>query len=761
MSEQLGEGVQVGDTVDKKYRVLRRLGAGGGGVVFEAENLLLTRRVALKVLLSSPVIDADVVERFKLEARAPVRVPHPNIIDVLDMGRDARTGAFFIVEELLTGESLRDALDARGPLPVHEALRAICPVMEALDAVHQRGIVHRDVKPENVFLARDARGGVTPKLLDFGVSKAPAPREGARVTLPGAVIGSLGYMAPEQALGSVDVDARADVWAVGAVLFEALSGQLPFPPTSQYLHLAAYGTPPPLASLAPGLPPGLCAAVDRALRRDRAERFEGMAAFLEALRALRLPGAGPRRPAEPTAVPADLRPAPSPSSPSAGRPQPARVLVADDDAGVRRLIRRVVGDHDVVEVEDGAAAVDRIAHGGFDLVLTDLQMPRANGVEVVRAAVRAGAPVIMITGTGTTETAVQVMRLGAVNYITKPFEPDALGRVIADVLAARDLLLARRDEVVGSDPGFRAVLEQVEAVADTPATVLITGETGTGKEVIARLMHRLSARRAGSFVCARVGSGSTEAAERELFGWARGALPGADADHGGLVGDAQGGTLFFDDVGSLSRDAQAKVLRLVEDRAWTPQGAPRPRRADVRVLASAGVDLEAKVRRGEFRADLYYRLGVVEIRVPPLRERPGDVRALAARFVETANRENRRRVEGVDESALALLCDHPWPGNVRELHNVITRAVILKQSGAITAADLPRELRERSRTAPLSGWPSAPPPAGDDALRARSLFEADVVLQALARAAGPGDAILELLGLDRATLAQRLRPTPT
>ncbi len=238
-------------------------------------------------------------------------------------------------------------------------------------------------------------------------------------------------------------------------------------------------------------------------------------------------------------MPADLRP---PARAPRG-PRRARVLVADDEPDVRRAVRHVLSGHDVVEAEDGAAAIARIeSDPPFDLVLTDLQMPRVSGVEVVRAAVKAGAPVIMITGTGTTETAVQVMRLGAVNYITKPFEPDALGRAITDVLAARDVLLARRDDVVGSDPRFRSVLEQVEVVADTQATVLLTGETGTGKDVIARFIHRLSGRRSGAFVTASMASQPAGSIEHELFGHA-GRVPGrrgrpAGAHPGGPRGHA-------------------------------------------------------------------------------------------------------------------------------------------------------------------------------------------------------------------------------
>ncbi len=210
-------------------------------------------------------------------------------------------------------------------------------------------------------------------------------------------------------------------------------------------------------------------------------------------------------------------------------------------------------------------------------------------------------------------------------------------------------------------------------------------------------------------------------------------------------------------MGDLSAECQAKILRLVEDHTWSPVGDPRPRHADVRVLAAAGDDFLARVQRREFRADLYYRLSVVEIRLPPLRERPGDIRELVARFIETANRENHREVEGIDDDALALLCDYPWPGNVRELYNLVTRLVIFKRAGRVSLADLPQHLRERSRTLPVSAWSTTVPPSADDPYRARTQFEADVILQALARTAGPHDAALDMLAMNRAMLAEWLR----
>ncbi len=289
---------------------------------------------------------------------------------------------------------------------------------------------------------------------------------------------------------------------------------------------------------------------------------------------------------------------------------------------------------------------------------------------------------------------------------------------------------------MGSDPGFRAVLDLVDVVAGTDATVLLTGETGTGKGVVARLIHRLSPRGHGPFVTVDAGAIPEAAVEAELFGRGGGAP--------GLVQQADGGTLFFDEVGEMPLACQAKILRLVQEHTYGVAGEARPRKADVRILAATHRDLGECVRRGEFRADLFFRLSVVSLPLPPLRDRRGDIPDLVARFMATASRESRRPVQGIDDDAVAALSAHGWPGNVRELQNAVTRLVLFARGGRVALADAQRELR--------GSLSSSPPPSTSPPPQAREQFEADVILQAIERGVGASGAGSKLAGVDRATL---------
>ena len=280
---------RVGATVAGKFKLVRLIGVGGMGTVYEATNTWTHRRVALKILHPRVARDRDAAERFFQEARAATHIAHPNIVDVLDMGEDTADGSLFIVQELLDGEDLHARLNARGRLPPREALEVLLPIMDALATSHRRGILHRDVKPENIVLARVEGGGVVPKLVDFGVSKVvrAAPR-GKRLTDDGITVGTPQYMPPEQARGDTELDPRTDVWALGAVLFEALSGTAPFEAATPSLLLVEIITRPPprIDTLVQGLPRALVDAVAKALEPDRARRFHTVGAFSAALRAI-------------------------------------------------------------------------------------------------------------------------------------------------------------------------------------------------------------------------------------------------------------------------------------------------------------------------------------------------------------------------------------------------------------------------------------------------------------------------------------------
>jgi serine/threonine protein kinase len=277
--------VKVGDTLGERYKLVRAISAGGMGAVFEAENTWTLRRVALKVLQSHLATDPGAVSRFQSEARLASRVAHPNLIDVLDLGRDERTGTLYLITELLAGRDLRDELAARGRFTPRDALDVMVPVMRALGAAHDKGILHRDVKPANVFLARGEGGAVTPKLIDFGVARALDPDGAKHLTTTGAMVGTILYMAPEQVRGDRDIDGRVDIWAVGAVLFELLTGAPPYPPDGHHTLVwkILSGAPPRLATVAPELPRAVTDAVDRALTHDRELRFATMREFIDAL----------------------------------------------------------------------------------------------------------------------------------------------------------------------------------------------------------------------------------------------------------------------------------------------------------------------------------------------------------------------------------------------------------------------------------------------------------------------------------------------
>ncbi len=689
-----GEGdtrLAPGDLIDGKYRIVRLLGVGGSGRVFEAENTWIQLRVALKVLRSGAIADASTVERFKGEAQVAARVAHPHIAAVYDLGRDARTGALFIVQELLTGKDLRARLNEAKKLTPTEALAVVIPVGEALRAAHARGFVHRDLKPENIVLSRDEEGRVTPKLIDFGVAKRAG--EG-RQSAPDALIGTVGYMAPEQARGDRDLDARVDVWALGAVLYEALAGRGPYapvPPEARLFQLLS-SQPDALASVAPDVPAALCAAIDRAVSPDRDARFESMSAFVAALR--------------------EAQPDPALKPAASLRPPKPRVLLVDDDDPLRATLTRTLWRYDVESAADGARALELLrGPTRFDLVVTDLSMPKVNGLEVVRAAAGLNVPAIMISGTATVDTAVEAMRLGAVNFITKPFRNEALTAAITDVFAARRVTRATREELIGDAPSLRGVLELATLVADTDATALLTGETGVGKEVLARFIHRLSARAERPFVTVDVASLTEATFDAELFGVSGG--------RAGLLAEAEGGTLFFDEVSDMPLACQSRILRLVQERSWHPVGEVRARKADVRILASTRHDLAALIAREAFRADLYYRLSVVTLHTPPLRERRSDIPALVERFIADAAAEHRRAVTGIAPPALAALCAWSWPGNVRELRNAVTRMVITHRGGALAATSLPPEIAGHSTRIEAS------PLVDREAERERARYEAE------------------------------------
>jgi two-component system response regulator HydG len=390
----------------------------------------------------------------------------------------------------------------------------------------------------------------------------------------------------------------------------------------------------------------------------------------------------------------------------------ATLLVADDDPAVRQSLERTLAreGYTVVLAPDGLAAIDRLRGGGIDLVLSDLKMPGLNGLELLREVktVSPDLDVIMLTAFGTVEEAVRAMKDGAVDFLTKPFQRAQLVRVIRKALERRALIqenkalqqrldaLLGQGAAIGVSPAWRRMMTLVSQVANSSATVLIHGESGTGKELIARSIHDGSPRRSGPFVAVNCAALPETLLESELFGYEKGAFTGAGARKEGRFELADGGTLFLDEVADLSPVTQPKILRVLQEGEFERVGGTRTIRVDVRIVTASNQDLATLVREKRFREDLFYRLNVIRVEVPPLRERREDVAVLAQHFLRVYAAKNNRPLEGVSDDAIRCLEAYGWPGNVRELENVLERAVVLARGTTVDVADLPDNIGERS-----------------------------------------------------------------
>ncbi len=418
------------------------------------------------------------------------------------------------------------------------------------------------------------------------------------------------------------------------------------------------------------------------------------------------------------------------------------VLVVDDDPGVRESFRLILEDHyDVVDVPDGPGALDVVRGSAVDLVLLDIRLPGMDGIEVLERikALDEGIEVILVTAVKTVRTAVAAMKLGAFDYLTKPFEEDellslsrralerrALEREVAflrsELERARDL-----DEIVGRHPAIEKLHGLIAQLARTSTTVLITGESGTGKELVARAIHHQGPRRDGPFVAVNPAAIAETLIESELFGHERGAFTGAHQRKLGKFELAQGGTLFLDEIGTLRSELQVKLLRVLQEREVERVGGTRPVKIDVRFIAATNTNLKEAVGRGAFREDLYYRLNVVPVVVPPLRERIQDVPLLVDHFIRRDNRRFHKRVEGPSPEALAALEAYRWPGNVRELENVVERCVVLAEGPVIQLNDLPLDVALPQQVTKVRGAEALPLNEATDQ------FERQIVLRVLER----------------------------
>jgi len=385
--------------------------------------------------------------------------------------------------------------------------------------------------------------------------------------------------------------------------------------------------------------------------------------------------------------------------------EPPRVLAVDDEQVVCESIRRVLSEegYEVMTSTSSRQGLELLRKERFDLLLLDIKMPEMDGIELLKAArdVSPETEVLIVTGYATIETAVEAIKLGAFDYLEKPVSPPQLLVATARALERKHLVdLTRRlrseletrhsiGNVICTSPAMRKVMQLVERVAPTMSTVLITGETGTGKDVLARAIHYNSARKDGPFVVADCASLPESLLESELFGHVRGAFTGAVKDRKGLAETARGGTLFLDEISTISPQVQGSLLRLLQEREVRPVGSDKPVSVDVRLIAATNRDLQELVDEGSFREDLFYRFSVFTIRLPPLRERPEEIPLLAHHFVQRFAEEFEKPIEVITPRAMAVLEAHEWPGNVRELEHAMERAVLLADGRAIDLDAIP------------------------------------------------------------------------
>jgi len=386
----------------------------------------------------------------------------------------------------------------------------------------------------------------------------------------------------------------------------------------------------------------------------------------------------------------------------------ARILVVDDKENMLSLFAKILGEeYELTTAGDGGRALSLVATQEFDVVVTDIKMPAADGFEVL-AAVKSRSPdteVVMMTGHASVQDAVEAMKKGAYDYLQKPFDPDTAAMIVGRALERRRLklqTLSLRKElegvhsfhnIIGKSPQMREVFGLLEQAASLDITVLLGGETGTGKELAARAIHYHSARKAKRFVPVNCGALPPDLVESELFGHARGSFTGATGDKAGLFAEADGGTLFLDEIGELPLPTQVKLNRALQEKEIRRVGDNRAVKVDVRIIAATHRDLKEEARAGRFREDLYYRIHVFPVRLPPLRQRKEDIPLLAAHFLEKHARAFRREVETLEPDALRALTGYPWPGNVRELENAVERAVAVARGKHLTLKDLPPEVK--------------------------------------------------------------------
>jgi Nif-specific regulatory protein len=450
------------------------------------------------------------------------------------------------------------------------------------------------------------------------------------------------------------------------------------------------------------------------------------------------------------------------------------ILIVEDEPDLSQVFVDVLttDGYDVSTAADGEIAMQMLNENTYDLVLTDLYLPKADGFQVLahlqRVSVSTSA--IVMTGHGSIESAVEAMKKGAVDYITKPVTFDQLRIVVKKALDMQRLqrenqLLRQQlkhkyhfDNIIGTSAAMQQVFEMITKVADAESTVLILGESGTGKELVARAIHFNSQRAEKPFVPVNCGAIPESLLESELFGHERGAFTGAARTRMGRFELAHGGTIFLDEVGDMSPALQVKLLRVLQEQSFERVGGTKSVRVDVRILAATNRNLEEAIAKSEFREDLYYRLSVIPLTLPPLRERKDDIPLLLQHFLEQFNRLRHRKLQGFAPRALQMLANYHWPGNVRELENLVDRLVVLKGQGVIEPEDLPEKMRAALPVPAVASTATMEIPEEgfclDVAVRE---FERELITKALQKADGVKNRAAQILGIKRTTLIEKLK----
>jgi len=442
--------------------------------------------------------------------------------------------------------------------------------------------------------------------------------------------------------------------------------------------------------------------------------------------------------------------------------RPPRILVVDDERSMRELLAIVLRreGYEVLLAENGRAAIDLLEREPVDILISDIKMPDLSGVDVLRAAKKIDQDIlgIMITAFASTETAVEAMRLGACDYLSKPFDIDLLKMKVREKIENRQLrqenLLLKRtlglahqfSNIIGRSEAMVDVFKMIETVARTNSTILLTGESGTGKGLVAQAIHFHSLRRDKPMVSLNCGAMPENLLESELFGHMRGAFTGADSNKKGLLEVAERGTVFLDEIGEMSAVMQVKLLRVLQERRFRRVGGLEELQADIRIVAATNQDLTRLIAEGRFREDLFYRINVIPISLPPLRDRREDIPLLAEHFVVKYNEQMGKEISGISHQAMELLVRYEWPGNIRELENVMERAVALEPTPTILADGLPVTVRGDVPRV-TAALPDGLPESGFDLEAHVKEIERGYIAEALKRAGGVQVKAAELLGM--------------